>query len=333
MSAPDRPVRLDAASPVGGGDAARLDPARYRTLLRLARDPEHRLVLSLGGGSIPGLSGNLALVRMIEELGLRHRIAEVWGTSAGAAIGAAFASGAGADEIERVVKSLDRRGTVDIPWGRLALSFLFKPFGGALPDGLMRGERIQRAIAQGLKAERIEDCEIPFRAIACTDDGHATRKVFRRGPLKDAVFYSMSLPGIVVPRRVGLAADEPGYYDGGLVEKTPLLSPIADHMRLHPGKKLVLLGTHYASEVKRVRARGFIRRFLQSMNALENLAWGYQLAEARGRKNVLVLILNPRIDDPEMFNFARLDQNVRHARAAFAAQLEDARIGLVFGVE
>ena len=53
----------------------------------------------------------------------------------------------------------------------------------------------------------------------------ATPKIFRRGKLLPAVFASMALPGIVIPQPV----DGKHFYDGGLVEKTPLLSPIAEH--------------------------------------------------------------------------------------------------------
>ena len=314
------------------GSEEPLDPARYCTLLRLAQDPEARLVISLGGGSLPGLCGNLALVRILEQLGLRGQVDELWGTSAGAVIGGAWATGTTAAEMYGVIVALDHPGTVKIPWVPLALSLLFRPFGKPLPDGLVSIRNLAAAIRKGLKVERIEDCEIPFRAIACTDDGHATRKIFRRGPLLPAIIHSMSLPGILRPE-ASLKEDEIGYYDGGLVEKTPLLSPIAEHGRLGSNRRLVLLGTHYSNETRRARVRGFIGRFLQSLNALENLAWSYQLAEARARKDALVMILNPCIEDAAMFDFGRVKEDYEYARGMFLAGLEDARIGLTFGLE
>ena len=314
------------------GSHAAVDSSRYATLRRIANDPEVRFVVSLGGGSLPGLCGNLALTGLLEDLGLRERVAEIWGTSAGAVVGGAWASGTASAEMYEVVSGLDRPGTVDIAWARLALSFLARPFGKPLPDGLLRGRHISNAIAKGLKVEMIEDCPIPFRCIACTDDGQATRKVFRRGRMLQAIFYSMSLPGIVEPDR-SESDGGVGYYDGGLVEKTPLLSPIADHTRLNPEKRLVLLATHYSNETRRARARGFIGRFLQSLYALENLTWSYQLAEARARDDVSVMILNPQMDDPALFDFGRLRENYEHAREAFMSTLEDARIGLTFGLD
>ncbi|MFH0945939.1 MAG: patatin-like phospholipase family protein [Planctomycetota bacterium] len=313
------------------GSHPAIDRSRYTTLLRLANDPEVRLVVSLGGGSLPALCGNLALTRLLEELDLRERVEEIWGTSAGAAIGGAWASGTDSEKMFEVVAGLDRPGTVDIAWFRLALSFLARPFGRPLPDGLFRGKHIINAIASGLKVELIEDCPTPFRCIACTDDGRATRKVFRRGPMLRAIFHSMSLPGIVEPDP-SWKDEAVGYYDGGLVEKTPLISPIAEHRRLSAEKRLVLLATHYSNETRRARARGFIGRFLQSLYALENLTWSYQLAEARAHDDVSVMILNPQMDDPAMFDFGRVRENYEHARNIFLSLLGDARIGLTFGL-
>ncbi|MBI4878065.1 MAG: patatin-like phospholipase family protein [Planctomycetes bacterium] len=315
----------------GEADAP-LERARYETLLRMAADPKHRLVVSLGGGSLPGVCGNLALLSILEELHLRGRVEEVWGTSAGAAVGGPWAAGASAAEIHALARKLDRPGTIDVPWLKLALAFLKKPFGGTLPDGLVKGEKIAAVVRAALKVESFEQCAIPFRCIACTDDGYARRRVFRRGPLFPAIFASMTLPGIVMPPALA-AGQESGYYDGGLVEKTPLLSPIAEHGRSGDERRLLVIATHYGNDNRRQRESGFLNRFLQSMFALEDLAWSYQLAEARARRDVALILLDPRIDDPELFNFANLERNYVIARQQFREALEDARIGLTFGRE
>ncbi len=327
MSAPGDDVR-DRRDEID----APLERARHETLLRMAADPQHRLVVSLGGGSLPGVCGNVALLRMLEELDLRGRVEEVWGTSAGAAVGGPWAAGASAAEIYALARKLDRPGTIDVPWLRLALACLRKPFGGALPDGLMKGEKIAAAVKAALKVETFEQCPIPFRCIACTDDGYARRRVFRRGPLFPAIFASMTLPGIVLPPALA-AGQECGYYDGGLVEKTPLLSLIAEHGRRGDGRRLLVIATHYGNDTRRHRESGFLNRFLQSMFSLEDLAWSYQLAEARARRDVALILLDPRIDDPELFNFSNLQRNCLLARQQFREALEDARIGLTFGGE
>lgn len=312
--------------------ARTLDPERYTVLKRMCAREDHRLVLSLGGGAHPGLCGNLALISILQELELRPHVTEIWGTSAGAVVGGGWATGSSAEEILALVAGLDRRGALDFSLLRFALGVLMAiwPFRRPLPDGLIRGKWFRDAISRGLRVENIEDCEIPFRCIACSDDGTGRRKVFRRGPLLPAIFSSMSIPGIVIP----MPGDAEGncYYDGGLVEKTPLISPIAAHTQSGDPRKLLLLCTHYASEPRKEPARGFLHRFLDTIHVIEDVCWGYQLAEARQRKDVTLMVLNPHIDDPSLFNFARTDRSFREAKATFAELLENARIATTFGL-
>ena len=140
----------------------------------------------------------------------------------------------------------------------------------------------------------------------------------------------MSIPGIVIPRERD--GEQTGFYDGGLVEKTPLISPMAEHNRRYPDRKLLLIGTHFGREVKQDGARGFIMRFLVTINALENLVWEYQMREVREAPNVDLIILNPRIGDPALFDFTRVERNHLHAREVLADTLQDAKIALAFGI-
>lgn len=307
-----------------------LDPSLFSTLKRLVADENHRCVISLGGGSLPGMAGNIALLRMLEELGLQDHVDEVWGTSAGACIGGAWASGRTADEILDYTLRLKTEGGVDIKWFKLALGILLRPLGRPLPDGVIGGRVFWKVLEMTLKVKTFEECRIPFRCIACTDDGRATRAVFRRGELLPAIFSSMSIPGIVVPRE-RRPGEECGYYDGGLVEKTPLISPIADHSRLGDERQLLLIGTHFANDTRRTPLKGFLDRFLYSMYALEDLAWSYQLAEARSKPNVTLVLLNPHLDDPALFDFDRLRSNYLQARSVFIRELQNARLAFSFG--
>jgi predicted acylesterase/phospholipase RssA len=307
------------------------DPSRYTTLLRLVRDPGSRVVVSLGGGSVPGLCGNIALVRLLEELGVRHYVTQVWGTSAGAAIGGPWATGTPAARILSRITAMNHRGVVDVTYIRLILGFFLLPFGRPLPDGLVRGRHFSAAVKDCLSVDTFEESPLPFRCIACTDDGRNRRKVFRRGPLLPAILSSMAIPGIVLPRPPE-PGEQTGFFDGGLVEKTPLISPIADHNRTDADKKLLILGTHFGNEARTGSARGFPLRFLNSINALEDLAWSYQLSEARQKPNVLLIILNPRIDDPSFFDFSRIERNYLHAREALSDALQNAKLALSFGI-
>ena len=304
---------------------------RLTAFRRMIDDGEHKLVVSLGGGSLPGLAGNLALVRILEELDLRSRVTEIWGTSAGAVVAGGWASGTKAVDILELVQSLERRGSLDFSLVQFGMRMLAAawPLRRPIPSGLIKGARFWETIERGLAVERFEDCAIPFRCIACHDDGQARRKVFRKGQLLPAIFASMSLPGIVEPR-----PDEDGnfYYDGGLVEKSPLISPISDHARSGDPRKLLLLCTHYSNEAAPTRAIGFYLRFLHTIYAMEEVTWNYQLAEARSRDDVVLVLLNPHLKDATMFDFKRTVKHYLTARDAFLDVLQNAKLMQTFGL-
>jgi len=305
-----------------------LDPSLYTTLHRIATSPDTKLVISLGGGAAPGLCGNVAMLRLVEELGLRSHVAEVWGTSAGAVVGGGWATGTPALEILERVKSLARRGSVDVQWGRLLAWFLFRWCGVTMPDAIVRGGPFHRTIDAGLRTKTFEECEIPFRCVACTDGAPVQRHVFRSGSLLAAISASMSLPGVLLARRDD-GSFQRGFYDGGLVEKTPLRSPIADHLRSGDRRRLVLLGTHYSSEAACVEAaRGVVSRFTATVRALESLVWTYQHQEAAARDDVTLLLFDPHISDTSSFAFALSERSHLEAREYLRDRLQNAKLAL-----
>jgi Patatin-like phospholipase len=307
-----------------------LDPNRYTALRRLATNPDHRLIVCFGGGSAIGLGANAALAKILEELDLKGHVSQVWGTSAGAIVGAGFAAGVEANEIRRRVGAA--AGSFDICWLRLVLSVLLRPFGYPLPEGLIKGRRILALIDAGLPVKTFEECPIPFRCIAVTDDGQARRIVLRQGPLPPAIYASMTLPGIFMPHGP-LPGEDCSYYDGGIVEKTPLLSPISEHLRSGDPRKLLLLTTHFRSHGQLGPAQGFVHRFLQTVGALEDLAWPYQLAEARNYPNVILVLLDPQIEVPNVLNLSLLESHYLQAREAFSDTLQNARLALSLGLK
>jgi predicted acylesterase/phospholipase RssA len=294
------------------------------------QDDNHRVVVTFGGGAVPGLAGNLALAHLLEQLEIKQHVEEVWGTSAGAITAGCWGSGAKVPDILDAVLTL-RHGGLDIAWTRLAWRILMRPFGGDLPDGLITGRHFKRAIRLGLACERLEDCPLPVRLIAVHDDGSMKRKVFRTGDLLRCIFASMAIPGIVSPEPVEEGAEET-YYDGGLVEKTPLISPISEHVRSGDPRKLVLIGTHFDNETNKQAARGFLARFLQTIYALEDVGWRYQLEEARARDDVTLLLVNPKLEDGSLFAFDKVEDNFRISHERFADGLQNAKLALSFGV-
>ena len=305
---------------------APLDPVRYTTLRRLVESDNHRLVVSFGGGAIPGLCGNLALARILEELELRPRVEEIWGTSAGAVCGGGWATGTPALRILELVKSLDgaMRGELARFAGRLVSALLLRR---PLPAGVVRGDAFRETIDAGLAVKTFEECLIPFRCVVVTGDGLARRRVLRKGPLLPAIFASMTIPGIVEPR--SLPGDDTSYADGGLAEKTPLLSPISHHVTRSDERKLLLVCTHFAGEP--TEPGGFLTRLVKCIDALENLTWDYQLKEARQRDDIALMVLNPQLRGTSLFGFHDADRYYLASREAFADVLQNAKVAQTLG--
>jgi predicted acylesterase/phospholipase RssA len=211
---------------------------------------------------------------------------------------------------------------------------ILRPFGAVLPDAILRGRRCYEGMLRGLSVQTFEECEIPFRCIACSDDPQGTRKVFREGLLAPAISASMSLPGILLPRGEDGRPCH-GYLDGGLIEKTPLFSPLADHTRLGDGRELLILGTYFGVQTNHnAIAHGFIDRFLVTLDSLAEHLWEHQEEAARRQPRVTVLLLNARLehgDGPAHFDFTEFDRNCELTRTAFEDQLEDAKIALTVG--
>lgn len=308
-----------------------VNPDRFSTLRRMVEGGEHRLVVGFGGGGVPGIAGNLALAHLVDQLGLKEHVEEVWGTSAGAVVAGGWASGTDPLEILDLVKSLAGRGSVDVAWRQIVLALILRPLGRNLPDGIVHGRRFKETIRRGLKVERLEDCPVPVRLIAVHDDGSMRKKVFRKGDLLRCIFASMAIPGVVIPEPVEEGEDQT-FYDGGLLEKTPLISPIAEHSRLGDGRKLLLLGTHFDNEINKVAARGFISRFLQTIYAMEDVSWNYQLNEVREREDVTLMLVNPNLTDGSLFDFTMADENFATSHRVYCDLLQNAKLPLTFGM-
>jgi predicted acylesterase/phospholipase RssA len=302
------------------------EPARYRVLRRIAENPDNFLAVGFGGGSFPGLAANCALADLLEELDLRPRVREVWGTSAGSIVGAGFASGLTGRRVLELAAGMGGRRAVDIPLWEVAVKGLVNLVRRrGLPEGIVRGRVFREAIAAGLPVETIEACEIPFFAITCTDDGHARKVVLDAGPLVHAVAASMCIPGVMFP--VPAPGTDHGYMDGGVVEKTPLVSIIDRHARAGRDEQLVVVATHYDDGGRIAPPRGFLERFVRTIDRLEEVTWEHQLDRAREAPDCKFVILNPRLEIGGMFAGELLRFNYLWGRKRYKEQLSNAQLG------
>ena len=181
-----------------------------------ARGDGPRIGLALGGGGARGLA-HVLILEVFDEMGVRPSI--IAGTSIGALIGSAYASGMSAKRIRaHLVEALGDRfylirqifGARSQPISKL-LNVL--PMRSALLDPIAL---LDLVLPSGMP-EDIADCAIPLRVVATDMIGHQAT-VFAHGALKERVAASIAIPVLFAPVTIG----ERVYADGGLVNPLPL---------------------------------------------------------------------------------------------------------------
>lgn len=181
-----------------------------------------QIAIALGGGGVKGIA-HIGVLKKLDEAGIS--IKAVSGTSAGSIVGALYAAGFNAVEIEEVVLSTDPS----------------RFFQRSADDGpsLLGLSGLANLLTDLLGNRRIEDLPLPF---ACTAvDMKSCREVFLlEGGIVDAIQASAAVPGIFPPKEVG----ETSLVDGSILDPVPVtlarklapdipvvavcLSPVAD---------------------------------------------------------------------------------------------------------
>ncbi len=159
-----------------------------------------KIGLALGSGAARGWS-LFGVIRGLERLGVSVDI--VTGTSIGALVGAAYASGK-LDTMQRWVESLrwvDVLGLMDV----------------SLRGGALQGDRVIEYCAEHFFASRFEELSIPFGCVA-TELTSGREIWLREGDLRPAVRASIGLPGMFTPTKL----HGRWLVDGGLVNPVPV---------------------------------------------------------------------------------------------------------------
>jgi NTE family protein len=193
--------------------------------------PKIGLVLS-GGGARGG--AHVGVLKAIEEYGIP--VDYIAGTSMGAIIGALYASGYSADEIEKILIETDwntalkdnpARKDQTMRKKQLEAEFLIPLRVGfnhgeiQLPLGAINGQHLdqifQTLFLPVVGINNFDNLPIPFRAVA-TDLVTGEAVVLSRGSLSDSVRASMSVPAVFTPVRIGKKL----LVDGGMSNNLPV---------------------------------------------------------------------------------------------------------------
>ena len=190
-----------------------------------------RIGLALGGGGARGLA-HIGVLMVLERE--RIPIDLIVGTSIGALIGGAYASGISPEELQKRVdaylnsaefqssaikafKTAHAKGVLGLT-EKIQTYFrntfyliqaMFKP-------GILPNEDFQTTINYFIPDIQIEETRIPFRAVA-TDLVSGKEITFSKGPLRQAVMASCAVPGAITPLREG----ERLLSDGGITCLVP----------------------------------------------------------------------------------------------------------------
>lgn len=145
------------------------------------------LALVLSGGAARGYA-HVGVIRVLERNGLRPDL--IVGTSSGSVVGALYASGLSAQDLERAIGRLDRRAFSDFVLPGLGF------FPGEM--GFIKGDRLHAFIDENVRHHLIEDFPIRFAAVA-TDLRSGVPVAFNTGDVGSAVRASSAAPGIITP--------------------------------------------------------------------------------------------------------------------------------------
>ncbi|MDX3925644.1 MAG: patatin-like phospholipase family protein [Shinella sp.] len=177
------------------------------------------VALALGGGGARGLA-HIHVVEVLDEFGIRPVL--ITGSSIGAIIGAAMASGMRGSEIRaHTLAAVGRRAQVINRLWSLRPATLSEAWSGRSRFGQFNLERVLAAFLPDRIPKRFEDLAIPLKVIAADYYGQCEH-VCESGDLITALAASAALPAIFLPVRIGGRV----MIDGGLWNPVPF-----DHLR------------------------------------------------------------------------------------------------------
>ena len=221
-----------------------------------------KIGLALGGGGARGM-GHIGALKAFEELGIKFDY--VAGTSAGSIVGALYASGKTATEIEALAKSLKRK---DITKG--SIPFL-KP---------AKSENIEEVLNSAFGEMKVfSELKIPL-SVVCTDLKTGKEIDFDYGNVSKVVAGSCAVPGIFTP----VVYEEMHLIDGGLRNNVP-----ADVVK-KMGANVV-----FAIDVNHLRGKG--TQSLSTMSVLSSTIGIMMQAKIENVMKFADLVFEPALEE------------------------------------
>ena len=275
--------------------------------------------LVLSGGGAKGYA-HVGVLKVLEENGIR--VDYIAGTSMGAIIGALYASGYSAKELDSLLRVHDFSTftTDEVPRdaysfyqkenkGKYAISLPINKWKIGLPKSISKGQNISNLFSQLTEhVHHVEDFSklpIPFFCIA-TDLETGEEVVLDHGFLPEAIRASSSIPSVYSPVEI----DGRMLVDGGIVDNYPI----------------ELLKAKEVDYIIGVNVQGKLRSRDELNSAPEILVQiaGYQVYDGMEKKIELTdLYLRPEVSAYNDFSFEAANEIVKAGESAALEHLEE----------
>lgn len=255
-----------------------------------AKKTKPTIGLALSGGAARGISHVGVLQALVEN---QIPIDFIAGTSAGALVGGAMASGLPLSELEAIGRSLRWRDV-----GRLTMS----------RSGVQSNERLEQYLRTRLPVTKFEELPIPFAAVATELSTGKAVVLKGTGDLPFAIRASCAIPGWYLPVVDG---DGRQLVDGGLVANVPV--DVARSL----GADVVIAVDVNAEGAKFLGPTlSIIGVVIQSMLVVQRVAAQAQLAAAD-------LVIRPHVGHIRWDEMARAEELLEAGREAVVESLPD----------
>jgi NTE family protein len=268
--------------------------------------PDSPFTLVLSGGGLKGLA-HIGVLRALEERALVPNL--VVGSSIGSLIGAAWAAGVSARQMEARALLVRRRDVFQVARADVAFRRLLAP-------SIYRREPLDILICS-LVGNNATFADLQRRVLINTVDLHTGMQVMwglpglRSARVADAVAASCALPGIFPPREINGRT----YVDGAIVENLPV------RMAASLGQGPILAINVAATSVLRstLETQGFAATYSRGLEIVMQNQIESQLRDWKGPPLVLV---QPRVEHISMFAFDKTEELIEAGYRATANTLD-----------
>ena len=161
-----------------------------------------KIGLALGGGGAKGLA-HIGVIKALQQAEIP--IDYIAGTSMGALVGGWYAAKKNILLLENLFLQIDHKSIFPV-------EKMVKTKDGSL----FQNKTIVELLESGIGRTKIEDCQIPFAAVA-TNVANGDEVIIKEGKLSDAIRASIALPVIFSPVKI----NDKLLMDGGLINPVP----------------------------------------------------------------------------------------------------------------